>query len=306
MTRACRWLEENRNVHDNFFLYVDTFDPHEPWNAPQWFVDMYNPGYAGEEVTYPLYGPSDYLSADELKHMRALYAAEVSLVDRWVGRLLLKISDMGLLKDTLVVLTTDHGFLHGEHGWTGKLHITPEWSRNIQLWEEVAHIPFIVHYPGADPRREEALAQPPDLMPTFLELARAPAPGSMHGRSLVPLLEGRPQAVRDFAVTSPSIINGAGGGERVTITTDEWSFICAGYPSATGDYTSLAVDGLPKQVRAEQVVPSELYHLPTDPKQAHNVIASHPDVVAELRARFVRFLEALGTAPELVAPWRAG
>jgi len=60
MTAAMKWLELNYNQHDKFFLHVDTFDPHEPWDPPRWYVDMYDPGYDGEEVVYPVYGPSDY------------------------------------------------------------------------------------------------------------------------------------------------------------------------------------------------------------------------------------------------------
>ncbi|MEA3346330.1 MAG: sulfatase [Chloroflexota bacterium] len=304
MAQACRWLERNYREHENFFLYVDTFDPHEPWDAPQWYVDMYDPGYEGEEVKYPVYGPTDYLTPDELKHARALYAAEVTLVDRWVGRLLEKIEDLGLLEDTMVIFASDHGFLHGEHGWIGKSHITPEWSRNIQLYEEVARIPFIIHFPGAEPHREQAFIQPPDIMPTLLELAGAADPGTMHGRSLVPILEGEADSLRDFAVTSPTIIRGAGGGVRATITTDEWSFICAGKP-AGGEYVTREVDGLAKRVRAEEVVSSELYHLPSDPHQEQDVIAEHPDVASELRARYVAFLEDMGTREEYMGPWRA-
>ena len=96
---------------------------------------------------------------------------------------------MGLFRNSLVILTTDHGFYHGEHGLIGKSHITPEWSRYVPLYEEVAHIPLIVHYAGCAHRHEQALVQPPDLMPTFLELAGAPDPGTMHGQSWLPLLE---------------------------------------------------------------------------------------------------------------------
>lgn len=310
MTCACRWLEENRGVHDNFFLYVDTFDPHEPWDAPEWYVNRYTEPYQGERVTYPLYGPSDYLSAAELAHLRAMYAGEVTLVDRWVGRLLERIEDLGLLDDTLVILTTDHGFLHGEHNWTGKLHITPEWARQIQLYEEIAHIPFIMHYPGASPCRLPALIQPPDLMPTFLDIAQAPDPGTMQGRSLLSLIEGKADSasvssLHEFAVTSPSIIEGAGGGERATITTSEWSFICAGHPLVPEEYVTLAVDGLPKTIQPGGVqMPSELYHLPSDPHQEHDVIGDHPEVAAELRTRYVAFLTELDTNEAFIAPWR--
>ena len=304
MAASCRWLERNWREHDRFFLYVDTFDPHEPWDAPQWYVDRYDPGYQGNEVTYPIYGPCDYLTPAELQHARALYAAEVTLVDRWVGRLLEKIEDMGLLQSSLVVLTTDHGFLHGEHGLIGKSHITPEWSRYVPLYEEIAHIPLIIHYPGCTPRREGAIAQPADIMPTFLEIAGAPDTGTMHGRSLWPLLQGQATPGREFAVTAPTILHGAAAGTRITVTTDEWSFICAGKPPAVGDFETRAVDGLAKRETAGEALGSELYHLPSDPRQQHNLIAERPDVAADLRRRLVAFLEELGAAPELVEPWR--
>jgi arylsulfatase A-like enzyme len=94
-----RWLEENVECQP-FFLYVDTFDPHEPWDPPQWYVDLYDPGYQGEEVIYPQYAPCDFLSEAEVKHCRALYAGEVTMVDAWVGKLLNRLDDLGLREDT--------------------------------------------------------------------------------------------------------------------------------------------------------------------------------------------------------------
>ena len=88
MTKAAEWLEEN-NDGRRFFLYVDTFDPHEPWDPPRYYTDRYDPGYEGEEVIYPPYDCwREFLSERELLHCRALYAGEVTLVDRWVGFLL--------------------------------------------------------------------------------------------------------------------------------------------------------------------------------------------------------------------------
>ena len=87
-TRACQWLEQNAKSKP-FFLHVDTFDPHEPWDPPQSDADRYDPGYEGERVTYPVYGYwEDFLSPAELRHSHALYCGEVSMVDRWFGRIL--------------------------------------------------------------------------------------------------------------------------------------------------------------------------------------------------------------------------
>ena len=325
MTAACHWLERNWKEHEDFFLYVDTFDPHEPWDAPQWYVDMYDPGYEGEEVNYPIYGPSDSLTSEELKHARALYAAEVTLVDRWVGRLLERIEDMGFLENSVVIFTTDHGFYHGEHGLIGKSLISPGQLSYVSLYEEVAHIPLIIHYPGCAPRREQAFVQPPDFMPTFLELAGARDPGTMHGRSLVPILEAQSLPWREFAVTAPTLVTGAASGgrpaiaadtisrqwgtagssARATITTDEWAFIFGGRPPETGEFEieTRAVDGLVKRQIVGEALPPELYHLPSDPRQMHNVISQHPQVAAELRQAFVDFLESLDAHAALIEPW---
>jgi len=305
MHEACLWLERNDQQHERFFLYVDTFDPHEPWDAPEWYVKLYDdPSYDGEDINYPIYGPTDYLTDAELQHCRALYAGELTLVDRWVGRLLQKIEDMGLLDDTMVVFTTDHGFYHGEHHLIGKSHITPDESRYVPLYEEVAHIPLIVHYPGAEPRRESAFVQPADLMPTLLELAGAEAPKGIEGVSLAPLLQGGTVQTRDMAITSPTLLHEGAGGCRVTLTTDEWAYICAPTRTDEGQVVDRAVDGHAKREDKGLRVSSELYHLPSDPTQEHNVIQQHPEIASDLRARFVAFLESVGTAQELIEPWQ--
>jgi len=292
MAEAGRWLERNAR-REPFFLYADTFDPHEPWDPPQHYVDMYDPGYQGEEVIYPIYGPATYLSEAELKHMRALYAGEVTMVDRWVGRLLNRAADLGLLDDTAIIFGTDHGFYLGEHGLTGKV---------VHLYEEVSHVPLLIRMPGGKgARRCPALVQAPDIMPTMLELAGAPDPGTMHGKSLVHMLEGKDDPVRETAISSWSIIHEpvadalplddknpykwaeiAWKRKPSTVTDGEWSLICG----------------------AQDVRP-ELYHVPSDPAQAKNVIADQPDQARRLHAAYIAFLESLDTDDKFIAPRRS-
>jgi len=109
MDAATRWLE--KNADRDFFLYIDTFDPHEPFDPPQHYLDKYDPGYTGEKVIYPHYAPCDcYLTPEEQQHIRALYAGECTLVDRWIGRLLDRVDDLGLRENTAIIFTSDHGF----------------------------------------------------------------------------------------------------------------------------------------------------------------------------------------------------
>jgi arylsulfatase A-like enzyme len=299
MAEACRWLEENYR-RERFFLYVDTFDPHEPWDAPQWYVDMYDPGYEGEEVDYPLYAPTDFLSEAELKHARALYAAEVTLVDRWVGRVLEKVADLGLLDDTMVLFTTDHGFLHGEHGIIGKSLISPERFAYIPLYEEINHIPLIVHVPGAGSGVRRGVVQPMDFMPTVLELAGLDVPDTVQGRSFAGLLQGEGDEHRDFAVSSPFI-----GGDAVpaTVTCGRWAGVLWSAPREGEEFVDKAVDGLAKTQAAGERRADVLFDLAEDPAQQRDVADEHPDVLADLRRRLVGFWREIGTDAEQVKRW---
>ena len=302
MGRAAAWLEENVDSQP-FLLYVDTFDPHEPWDPPKWYVDLYDPGYQGEEVIYPQYAACDFLSEAELKHVRALYAGEVSLVDAWIGKLLARIDDLGLRDDTVVIFTTDHGFYHGEHGLMGKCLLTDEYSSSVPLYEEVAYIPLMVRLPGQSPGRRQAFAQPPDLMPTLLDLAGIPAPSTVQGQSLVPVLRGERDRTRAIAVTSPALIYGTGSLQFTTITDQEWALIYPGARYEAETVEDRAVDSL-KRIHAALYQGGgrpELYHLVSDPGQRHNVFAQHRDVAARLHAEHVRMLESLGTPEQNLA-----
>ncbi len=181
---AMQWLEENDSIQP-FLLVVDSFDPHEPWDPPQEYTDLYDPGYDGLEVITPRYGPSDYLSEGELKHMRALYAGEVTMVDRWLGHFLDRARDLGMLKDTLVIVTSDHGHQIGEHGLTGKI----SWG----MWYELMDVPFLVRVPdgtGAG-TRVDAFVQHHDIVPTVLKALGVEPAAPLDGVDLLELAAGR-------------------------------------------------------------------------------------------------------------------
>jgi arylsulfatase A-like enzyme len=302
MREASMWLE--KNYKEKFFLYVDTFDPHEPWDPPHYYVDLYDKGYTGEEVTYPVYGPSDYLTRREIKHIRAHYAGEVTLVDRWAGRLLEKIEDLGLFENTCVIFTSDHGFYHGEHGLMGKSIITENYQGLAPLYEEVTHTPLIVHLPETRPRRISGFVQFPDITATIAELAKVKDGISMDGTSIMPLIKGKGK-IRDFAVSSPSIIHGSAGGQRATIKTKDWTFIYGLEEKKERTYETRIVDGQVRiQKRLGGKMEPELYHLPSDPGQKKNVFLKNRDTARRIHTRFIRFLEDVKTDEKILAPWR--
>ena len=308
MNRATQWLEDNYQ-QDKFFLYVDTFDPHEPWDAPQWYVDMYNPGYTGDVVDYPQLAYVDgYLTDEELAHCRALYAAEITLVDRWVGTLFQKVEDLGLLENTMVIFMSDHGHLQGEHGIIGKalLWEQDEYFSYFPLYNDVNHIPFMVRYPGVAPRRSQAMIQPTDICPTIVDLANCADPGTMHGKSMSEvLLQGRDDH-RAYTVSTPYIKSDPC---PATIVKDPWAAILFPRRRTEERLVDPAVDGFDKlQVKSEfaDQVQSEdmLFDMSKDPKQEHDVKDQHPEVMEELRADLVRRFEEVDTAKDIIDLWR--
>ena len=147
-------------------------------------------------MIYPQYGRPDYLSPEEHDHVRALYAALVTLADRWLGHLLDKLAVTGLDEHTLVLHLTDHGHLFGDHQLQGK----PGGPLG-RLYEPTVHIPLLVRHPqgvGAG-TRVPGLAQHVDILPTVLDFLGAPIPEGVEGHSLWPLIRGEQARVRDTA-----------------------------------------------------------------------------------------------------------
>jgi len=270
MRAAARWLEENARRRP-FFLMVDSFDPHEPWDPPQEYVDRYDPGYEGEKIFYPRYSSSDLFTPRELQHMRALYAAEVTLVDRWVGHLLDCLDSLDLQEETAVIFFSDHGFFLGEHGLVGKSGGHATNLRGWPLYREVTAIPFMIRLPGVGPGRCGALVHPCDLMPTILDLCGVAHPSRVQAPSLMPLLRGETDRLRAEAISSWSFRN-LSPYRPSTVRTEEWSLI----------YWRVGIK-------------PELYHLPTDPGQTRDVYDEHRDVARELHGRYVRTMQQLAT-----------
>jgi len=290
MTEAAKWLESNHDQHEKFFLHVDTFDPHEPWDPPKWYAEMYDPGWKGGEVSGGAYIPGEPtwrrsapLTEDELNHLRALYAGEVTMVDRWVGMLFQKIEDLGLLENTAVIFTTDHGTYHGEHGYLRK---------NPHLYEETAHIPLIIRLPDSESKKRgrcNTLVQPTDLMPTILEWAGVECPKTVQGKSLLPIINGEDFEEPKITISSASLIDPET--LRITVTSKDWSLITVRSDAPSMD--SLGVKLEP-----------ELYHFPTDPKQTRNIFHEEKEIAEELHCNTIRLLESLGTREDLLRIWR--
>ena len=277
---VCRWLENNHKA-ERFFLWVDMFDPHEPWDAPEWFTDLYFPGEPqGQKVRHPRYDTTEYLTEEELQWAHAAYCGELTLVDKWIGVMLRKIEDLGLFANTAIIFTSDHGFYLGEHGRIGK---SGSGKHPWPLYEEIIKEPLLIRLPdGPRGERKDQLVQPVDLRPTILELCGVQDETPMHGKSLCPILDGEDIRLREMAMSSGHIRSCDQLSSRVTIThEDGWSLIL----------------GRPEHE-------PELYCLPEDPSQERNVYGENEMTALEMAAMFRAALGFLGASDELVEEWR--
>jgi len=261
---AIRWLEENYDKNKPFFLFVESFDPHEPWDPPRYYRDMYDPGYSGKEVIQPIYTDRlDYLSEAELKHLQALYAAEVTMVDTWLGRFIDKIRQLKLMEDTIIVLITDHGTMLGEHGAMGK----PPFCMPPALMDLV----FFIKAPGQRPGVIDAFVYNHYYFPTVLYLLGEEIHEQAEGENLWDLIEGRTEAFVD----------------HVTSVFKNWGWV------RDKRYIFISRPGGQEP---------QLYDLFADPTCNTNIAEENPGLVKRMHGLLLE--DAGGDMPDYNVPWK--
>ncbi|MCC7447884.1 MAG: sulfatase [Anaerolineae bacterium] len=192
MTGAVQWLRTNAQKQP-FFLQVESFDVHEPFDVPEPYASMYGDGAARDRFTaWPPYQDVERMAEyfaqalpEEISFLRSQYAGKLAMVDHWFGTLLDTIDAMQLWDDTMIIVTTDHGHDLGEHR---KL------AKSYPHYDTHAHIPLLVYHPDypANGRTITQLTATVDLFATVLEAMQADIPDSapIDSRSLIPLLQG--------------------------------------------------------------------------------------------------------------------
>ena len=191
--RGLEFLDDNHST-DDWFLQIESFDPHEPFFAAERFRDLFPDDYTGTLSDWPPYGDLEENScAHMIDHWRNAYASLLAQCDASLGRVLDKMDALDLWSDTMLIVNTDHGFLLGEHNHAAK-NVMP-------LWQELANTPLFVWDPraGRQDERCDCLTSSIDWAPTILDyFGREPTP-DMLGRSLRPCLEDN-SPVRDYAI----------------------------------------------------------------------------------------------------------
>lgn len=199
-------------AEDNWFLQIETFDPHEPFFSYARHKQHYPHAYDGPHFDWPDYKRATE-SDDEIEHARLEYAALLTMCDRSLGRVLDKMDELALWDDTLLIVCTDHGLLLGEHGW---------WGKNVQPWyDETIHTPLFVWDPRSrvQGERRQSLVQTVDFAPTLLEY---------FGVERTPDMQGLPlrQTVADDTPVREAGLFGAFGG-HVSVTDGRYVYMRA-------------------------------------------------------------------------------
>ncbi|PWW05064.1 putative sulfatase [Paenibacillus cellulosilyticus] len=221
--RSNALLESFKESEQPFFLWSSFFDPHPDYLVPEPWDTMYDP----EKLTIPSIVPGEHdrnpphfgmtqldnpdfrylketgreihgyrshlLPEDERKQLVATYYGMISLMDKYIGRILDKLDELGLRDNTIVVFTTDHGHFYGQHGlqYKGGFH-----------YEDLIKVPMIVRYPGHVPAdaRSTAIQSLIDLAPTLLSMCGIAIPNAMTGVDQKNVWLGQNEQARDHAL----------------------------------------------------------------------------------------------------------
>ena len=251
MRAAADWLRDY-SLKNPFYMHVECFDPHEPWDPPLDYARRYDPKFDSLDGLMPP-GHTSQMTRQQVRNVQTAYAASVTLVDRWIGHLLDALRESGHDKDTLVVFTSDHGCMMGEQG---EIHKGQDRLRN-----QCTQLPLFIRHPKGKGggTRVRGFVQHQDIMPTALSLIGLPVPKRCLGRDAWPLAEGKGRGRREVI---------SAFGPYACIRTHRWNYVCP--------WTKLHRNARPR---------IDLYDLDADPLELTNVVHDHPDLAKGLAAR---------------------
>ena len=272
-----------------WLMSVNIFDPHEPFDPPQPYLDRFD----ADSLSGPLFRESDLAAQAKLaqidfqtpprrpqdfnaKRIQAAYYAMIELIDDNVGRMLDALERTGQREETIVIFMSDHGEMLGDHGLLLK---------GCRFYEGLVRVPLIISWPGKfqGGLRRDALVELTDIAPTLLELAGLPLPDRMQGRSLAPLLSD-PQAEDQH---------------REFVRCEYYDAINAQYNERfTGSYATMLRDERYKLVVYHGHRLGELFDLEKDPHEFVNLWDDPALLATKMRLMQLSF-DALAFAADL-------
>ena len=288
--RTIDMIREFSAAEAPFMVCAAFHGPHFPYAVPQPYDTMYDPSsvekwenFDEQFVGKPLIQQKEmlrwnasHLTWPEWQRVIAHYWGYVSYIDAQIKRVTACLEERGVANNTIVIFTTDHGDMLGSHRL---------FNKGFNMYEEDTHIPLLIRWPGvtAGESVSDRFVNLVDLMPTILEVAGAGAETPPDGRSLVPLLHGRPPEdwpddvfveFHGYEATLASI--------RM-VRTDRWKYV----------YNPTSVD--------------ELYDMESDPGELHNLAGTlgFAHVLRRMKRRMVDRLRATGDGIVAEHSWQS-
>ncbi|HDN97712.1 MAG TPA: sulfatase [bacterium] len=249
--KSVEFLKKARDFK-KVFLWLDSFEPHEPWDPPERFDIYTDKNYKGPRLIMPMGGEArKWATEEQINFIRGLYAGEVSFVDYCLGYLFENFEKLGYYEDSLIVLTADHGHPLCDHG---KFLKGPD-----RMYSELLKVPFLIRMPDGKygGKRVKSLIQFPDVLPTLLEIMGYKNENiPLGGKSFYNVIKGEEEH-------REAIISGYKGGIYRCIRDKKWSLV----------------------ITPENEV-DMLFDLENDPKERENLIDKYPEVAIELNKKF--------------------
>jgi arylsulfatase len=283
-------LEELKESSRPLFYRLSITDPHTPYFPTEPYASMYNscdiplPATWNENLQskplmhryYYRARGFDRLTEDDYRKSMASYYGLVTHVDDRVGQVIGKLKELGLYDDSIIVFTSDHGSMMGEHGFIEKWGI---------MYEEVVRIPLLIKFPSSAHRgRYEEIAEIIDIIPTLLETGGIDIPECVQGKSLLPMLRGESGAGKSEAF-GHFFTGGLQTEPAKMIRSHEWKLTL--YPNQEALHDRLLDDHYLKYTPMflDDVVEGELYNLVTDPNETSNLF--YDDECAPIKAKLL-------------------
>lgn len=210
LIESARWLEQNQDA-EKFFLVVESFDPHEPWFVPEHYRRIYDDS-SGPEQVISGYADTSTMRPELLNRTRANYTGLVTMCDRWFGHLYDTMRVLGLLENTILIFTTDHGHSIGDFNYMGK--------RGYPSTPEVFDVPLIIRHPdgiGAG-KRSNMLVQHTDVAAQILDFAGVEPQKPIDGKTFWKNAIEDGDGIRDHVTV--------GWGSAMTVIDHNWWMNC--------------------------------------------------------------------------------